>query len=148
MLYPIFTRAVRTPAASRGLLVAAAAAAALTGAPASAQAADTCRASAARETSPGQLTSEPVVANPPATPCATDRREAAGVQPVGSSSVAFPRAATRRDPGLLAATASVEGASFPMGGVAVTVGAGMRRRLPPASTAPPSARDHPGWTRS
>jgi Ca2+-binding RTX toxin-like protein len=120
---PNLTRAVGARACRRGLLLAAAAAAALTGSPAAAQAADTCRASAARETSPGQATSEPVVANPPATPCATDAREAAGVQPVGSSTVAFPRAATRREPGLLAATASVEGASFPMGGVAVSVGA-------------------------
>jgi hypothetical protein len=91
--------------------------------PASALAADSCRASAARETAPDQVVSEPVVANPPGSPCETDSREAAGAEPVGSASVAFPRADTERSPGIIAASASIDGAEMPLGGVPVSVGA-------------------------
>jgi Ca2+-binding RTX toxin-like protein len=92
-------------------------------APASALAADSCRASAARETAPDEVVSEPVVANPPGSPCRTDSREAAGAEPVGSASVAFPRADTQRAPGIIAASSSVDGAEMPLGGVPVSVGA-------------------------
>jgi hypothetical protein len=92
-------------------------------APAAASAADSCRASAARETAPGEATSEPVVANPPGSPCRTDSREAGAAEPVGSATVAFPRADTERDEGIIAASSSVEGAQAPMGGVPVSVGA-------------------------
>jgi Ca2+-binding RTX toxin-like protein len=112
-----------TPAqrCARVLLLVLAALAAAVAAPAAAQAADTCRASAARATAPGQATSEPVVANPPATPCASSKREAAGVEPVGSATVAAPRATTRLGDGVIAAAASVEGAQF--GDVPISVGA-------------------------
>ena len=105
------------------VLLAASAFAAAGAAAAPAYAADGCRGSAARAISPGQLASEPVVANPPATPCATDSREAAGVQPVGGLTVVAPRASTRREPGLLAASASVEGAQIPLGSATISVGA-------------------------
>jgi Ca2+-binding RTX toxin-like protein len=106
----------------RGAVIAVAALAATAAVPASAQAADSCRASAAREVAPGQLTSEPVVANPDGTPCVTDHREAASGQPVGAVTVAFPQADTRRAPGVIAASASVDGADFTLGALPVSVG--------------------------
>jgi hypothetical protein len=125
--HSIFPRSARglarVPSRIRPTLAIATAVAAMTVVPASAQATDSCRASAARETVPGQVVSEPVVANPAVTPCATDSRRLAGVQPVGSASVVAPRADTRRAPGLIAASASVEGATLPVGGVPVSVGA-------------------------
>jgi Ca2+-binding RTX toxin-like protein len=106
----------------RGAVIAVAALAATAAVPAAAQAADSCRASAAREVAPGQLTSEPVVANPDGTPCVTDHREAASGQPVGAVTVAFPQADTRRAPGVIAASSSVDGAEFTLGAVPVSVG--------------------------
>ncbi len=108
---------------ARSLLLAFAAVSATIAIPASAQAADTCRGSAARATVPGQALSEPVVANPPATPCATSKREAAGVEPVGPLTVAAPKAMTRRGDGVIASTASIEGAQVALGAVPISVGA-------------------------
>ena len=101
--------------------------AALSGPVASAQAATTdCRASAARATVPSQVTSEPVVANPSGSPCVTEKQQAAGAQPVGGATVNNPRAVTRSEAGVLAASASVDSASFGGAGVGglqtVTVG--------------------------
>jgi hypothetical protein len=110
------------------LLLTAASAAAVS-APAAAQAADSCRASAARTSVPGRATSEPVVANPESSPCASDARELAGVEPVGAVTVAAPDARTRREPGVIAASASVEGAQIPLGDVPVSVGAVRSRQL-------------------
>jgi hypothetical protein len=96
---------------------------ALSAAPAQAQApADSCRASAARVTSGGVVTSEPAVANPDGSPCATDARAPADVTQSGLT-INEPRAQTRREDGLLAASASVESAGFTLGGVAIGVGA-------------------------
>ena len=64
-----------------------------------------------------------MVANPDGTPCRTDHREAASGQPVGSVTVAYPRADTRRAPAIIAATSSVDGADFSLGAVPVSVGA-------------------------
>ena len=78
-----------------------------------AQAASTdCRASAARASAPGQVDSEPTVANPSGSPCVTEAQQAAGVQPVGGMSVTNPRALTRNTAGVLAASASVDSASI------------------------------------
>ena len=107
---------------SSALLVGAAIAASLS-VPASALAADACRGSAARATVPDQAASEPVIANPAMSPCGTDSRELAGAQPVGSSTVAFPRAATRRAAGVIAAAASVEGAQLSDAQGSISVGA-------------------------
>ncbi len=108
---------------ARSLLLALAASAAFTAVPASAQAADTCRGSAARATLPGQALSEPVVANPPATPCASSKREAAGVEPVGPLTVSAPKAMTRLGDQLIASMASVEGANLGLGDLPISVGA-------------------------
>ena len=122
MSHPNLAR-VKRRGRSRSVLLATAALTATIAVPASAQAADSCRASAAREVAPGQLASEPVVANPEGTPCRTDHREAASGQPVGSVTVAYPRADTRRAPGVIAASSSVDGADFALGAVPVSVGA-------------------------
>jgi Ca2+-binding RTX toxin-like protein len=111
------------PRRARSLLLTIAALAVTAAVPASAHAADTCRGSAARATVPGQAVSEPVVANPPATPCATSTREAAGVEPVGPFTVAAPKAATRLGDGVIASTSSVEGAGLSLGDVPISVGA-------------------------
>ena len=107
----------------RSLVLVCAALGASTAVPAAAQAADTCRGSAARATLPDQAISEPVVANPPASPCASSKREAAGVEPVGPFTVAAPRAMTRRGEGVIASTASVEGATVGLGDTPISVGA-------------------------
>ena len=91
--------------------------------PGSAEAADACRASAARVTLPQLAASEPVVANPPASPCASDARELAGVQPPGDLTVSLPRAATRRESGVIASSAAVEGAQLGGGATSISVGA-------------------------
>jgi Ca2+-binding RTX toxin-like protein len=86
-----------------------------------ASAATTCRASAARTITPS-LTSEPTVANPAATPCTTQSQEAAGAQPVGDATVTNPKASTRAGAGVLAATASVDGANLSGALLPVSVG--------------------------
>jgi Ca2+-binding RTX toxin-like protein len=98
----------------------AALAAALSAAPAQAQT-DSCRASAARAVTAAG-TSEPVVANAAGSPCLTDAREAADVTAVGPFTVNEPRANTRRDDGILAASSSVDSAQLTLGAVPVSVG--------------------------
>ena len=105
------------------MLAAALLAAVCTVFPASAQAADSCRASAARATLPERAASEPVVANSPASPCVSDARELAGVQPVGELTVSAPSAATRRQAGVIAASAGVESAQLGSGATSISVGA-------------------------
>ena len=82
-----------------------------------------CRASAARVAAPPAATAEPTVANASGAPCAGDTQEVAGITPVGPLSVATPRAMTRSAPGVIAAAASVEGATLDLGGVPIAVGA-------------------------
>ena len=80
-----------------------------------------CRASAARAVTPS-LTSEPTVANPAATPCTTQSQETAGVQPLGGATVTNPKASTQAVAGVLAATASVDGANLSGALLPVSVG--------------------------
>lgn len=82
-----------------------------------------CRASAARVVAPPAATAEPTVANAAGAPCVGDTQEVAGIAPVGPLSVAAPRAMTRSAPGVIAAAASVEGATLDLGGVPIAVGA-------------------------
>src|SRR4051794_23827673 len=49
-----------------------------------------CRGSAARVTLGSSLVSEPVVANSPGSPCATDSQQVAGVQPAGGFTLSDP----------------------------------------------------------
>ena len=85
--------------------------------PAAASAQDgSCRGSAVRAPQ-----SEPVVANAPATPCVTDAASAPSAPVAAGLTVTNPKASTLRAPGVFAAEASVEGASFG-GAVLVTVG--------------------------
>jgi Ca2+-binding RTX toxin-like protein len=86
-----------------------------------ASAATLCRASAARAVTPS-VTSEPTVANPAATPCTTQSKEAAGTQPVGGATVTNPKASTQAVAGVLAATASVDGANLSGALLPVSVG--------------------------
>jgi Ca2+-binding RTX toxin-like protein len=82
-----------------------------------------CRASAARVAAPPAATAEPTVANAAGAPCASDAQQVAGVAPVGPLSVTAPKATTRSAPGVIAAAASVEGATVNLGGVPIAVGA-------------------------
>ena len=86
-----------------------------------ASAATLCRASAARVVTPS-VTSEPTVANPSGTPCTTQSQEAAGTQPVGGATVTNPKASTQAVAGVLAATASVDGANLSGALLPVSVG--------------------------
>src|SRR4051794_14480632 len=87
---------------------------------ASAQAASTtCRGSAARASVGTTVMSEPVIANSPGSPCASDSQHVAGVQPTGGLTVSDPRADTRSAAGVLAASASVESASLDAAPVSV-----------------------------
>jgi Ca2+-binding RTX toxin-like protein len=97
----------------------------LLGTAASAQAASpsVCRASAARVAAPPAAIAEPTVANAAGTPCAGDTRQVAGVAPAGPLAVAAPHAMTRSAPGVIAATAGVEGTTLDLGGVPIAVGA-------------------------
>ena len=96
----------------------------LTAAPAQAQApTDNCRASAARFASPPSATSEPAVANANGSPSVSDTAQPADAAPVGPFTVSEPSALTRREAGVLAATASVESAQLASGGSAISVGA-------------------------
>jgi hypothetical protein len=104
-------------------LCVAAFAGALSAAPAAAQAADSCRASAARYSSPPSATSEPTVANANSSPCVSETAQPADAAPVGPLIVSEPSALTRREVGVLAATASVESAQMTLGGSAISVGA-------------------------
>ncbi|HXD59520.1 MAG TPA: hypothetical protein VN606_16465 [Thermoleophilaceae bacterium] len=79
----------------------------------------TCRGSAARTVVGTTVTSEPVIANSPGSPCSTDSQHVAGVQPAGGLTVSDPRADTRSAAGVLAASASVESASLDSGPVSV-----------------------------
>jgi Ca2+-binding RTX toxin-like protein len=81
-----------------------------------------CRASAARVTAAPLAASEPVLANSPASPCATDTQRAAGVEPVGPASVTAPYAVTQARPGVIAAGSGVAGGSLSLGGQSVSVG--------------------------
>jgi hypothetical protein len=92
------------------------------GAPTSAHAAGgSCRGSAARASGPQQVTFEPVVANPAATPCVSDSHELLGVSSGGGLSVTDPRAATEASAGTLSASASDDSASL-SGSPAISVG--------------------------
>jgi hypothetical protein len=92
------------------------------GAPARAESASTsCRASAARASGPQQATSEPVVANPSATPCTTQSQHLAGPQSVGGMTVTNPKASTENSSGTLSASASDDSAQF-QGATAIGVG--------------------------
>jgi Ca2+-binding RTX toxin-like protein len=82
-----------------------------------------CRASAARVAAPPAALAEPTVANPSGAPCADDAQQVAGVAPVGPLSVTAPHATTRSAPGVIAAAASVEGATVDLGGIPIAVGA-------------------------
>ena len=114
------TLSLRRMAACAGLMLGGVALS-LTGAQAQSSS-TSCRASAARALVSGQVTSEPTVANPSGTPCATQNQEVAGVQPVGDSlTVSDPKASTRSDRGVLAAAASVDGAQIG-GATAIAVG--------------------------
>jgi Ca2+-binding RTX toxin-like protein len=84
--------------------------------------ATTCRASAARALNGGVVTSEPTVANPSATPCATQNQQVVGAQPVDGATVTNPKASTQAARGILAATASMDGANLTAGLVPVAVG--------------------------
>lgn len=90
---------------------------------AQAQGADNCRASAARYSNPPTATSEPTVANVNGSPCVSDSAQPADVAPAGPFTVSEPSAQTRREAGILAATASVESAQLAGGGSAISVGA-------------------------
>jgi Ca2+-binding RTX toxin-like protein len=94
-----------------------------TAASAEAAAPSVCRASAARVSAPPAATVEPTEANTAGTPCASDTQQVAGVAPVGPLAVTAPRAATRSAPGVIAAAASVEGATLNLGGIPIAVGA-------------------------
>jgi Ca2+-binding RTX toxin-like protein len=63
------------------------------------------------------------VANVAGAPCATDTQQVAGVAPVGPLAVTAPKATTRLAPGVIAAAASVEGATVNLGGIPIAVGA-------------------------
>ncbi|MET0603659.1 MAG: hypothetical protein ABW167_16870 [Baekduia sp.] len=82
-----------------------------------------CRASAARVVAPPAAAAEPTVANVAGSPCASDTQQVAGVAPVGPLAVTAPHATTRSAPGVIAAAASVEGATLDLGGVPIAVGA-------------------------
>jgi Ca2+-binding RTX toxin-like protein len=99
----------------------------------------TCRASAARLAVPGLATAEPTVANAASSPCATDDRHVAGVAPLGPLSVTAPHATTRSVPGVIAAAASIEGASLSLGGVPISVGAVTADQSASCSDGQPSA---------
>jgi Ca2+-binding RTX toxin-like protein len=108
--------------AARSCAAAAVAASALWGVigAGSAQAASTtCRGSAERTAVGTTVVSEPVIANSPGSPCATDSQNLAGVQPTGGLTVSDPRADTRSAAGVLAASASVESASLASAPVSV-----------------------------
>ena len=96
---------------------------ALSAASAQAQGADNCRASAARFSNPPAATSEPSVANVNGSPCVSDSAEPVEAAPVGPLTVSEPSALTRREVGVLAASASVESAQLTLGGSAISVGA-------------------------
>jgi hypothetical protein len=92
------------------------------GGPARGESASTsCRASAARASGSQQATAEPVVANPAATPCATQDQQLAGAQSVGGMTVTNPRASTENASGTLSASASDDSAQF-QGATAIGVG--------------------------
>jgi hypothetical protein len=92
------------------------------GAPTSAHAAgSSCRASAARASGPQQVTFEPAVANPGATPCVSDSHELLGVSSGGGLSVTDPRASTESAAGTLSASASDDSAAL-SGSPAISVG--------------------------
>jgi hypothetical protein len=94
----------------------------LSGAPARAESTATaCRASAARASGPQQATSEPVVANPSATPCTTQSQHVVGTQSTGGMTVTDPKASTENAPGLLSASARDDSAQF-AGATAISVG--------------------------
>jgi hypothetical protein len=82
-----------------------------------------CRASAARVAAPPAATAEPTVANAAGAPCASDGQQVAGVAPVGPLAVTTPHATTRSAPGVIAAAASIEGATLDLGGVPIALGA-------------------------
>jgi Ca2+-binding RTX toxin-like protein len=82
-----------------------------------------CRASAARVAAPPAAVAEPTVANAAGAPCAGDTQQVAGVAPAGPLSVTAPKAMTRAEPGVIAAAASVEGATLGLGGTTIAVGA-------------------------
>ncbi len=84
---------------------------------------DACRASAVRVSAAPLAVVEPVVANSPASPCASDDHQVAGVTPVGALSVSTPRAMTRSQPGVIAASAGIANVSLTLGAVPITVGA-------------------------
>jgi hypothetical protein len=82
-----------------------------------------CRAAAVRVSAPPAATVEPTVANAAGAPCASDTQQVAGVAPVGPLAVTAPHATTRSAPGVIAAAASVEGATVNLGGIPIAVGA-------------------------
>ena len=96
---------------------------ALSAAPAQAQGTDNCRASAARYSAPPQATSEPTVANVNGSPCMSDSAQPVDAAAAGPVTVSEPRALTRREAGLLAASSSIESAQFTLGTSAISVGA-------------------------
>lgn len=70
-----------------------------------------CRASAARSSGP-QGAEEPVVANPAATPCASESHELLGVASAGGMTVTDPRASTEAAMGMVSARASIDSAGL------------------------------------
>jgi hypothetical protein len=80
-----------------------------------------CRSSAARASGPQQVTFEPAVANPGATPCVSDSHELLGVSSGGGLSVTNPRASTESAAGTLSASASDDSAAV-SGSPAISVG--------------------------
>ena len=80
--------------------------------PVASASADSCRGSAAREATNDVVTSEPVVANSPGTPCATESADATETTLPSGLVVTDASAATRRGTGVLAGSASIAGASF------------------------------------
>jgi Ca2+-binding RTX toxin-like protein len=81
-----------------------------------------CRASAARAVVAPLATSEPVVANTPGSPCATDTQRVAGVAPVGPVSATAPYAVTQSRAGIVAAGSGDAGVALSLGGQTVSVG--------------------------
>lgn len=91
---------------------------------ASAQTGTGCRGSASRGTAPGTATSEPVVANANTDPCVTDSAQSVIAESQNGLTAQNPKADTVRSAGLVAASASIEGATGNLGGTTpVTVGA-------------------------
>lgn len=88
-----------------------------------AQAADSCRASAARATVPGAATVEPVAANAASSRCQTDTATVADVAPVGPLQLTAPHADTRRESRIIAASVQVAEAKLTLGDAPISVGA-------------------------